>query len=233
MNGKPIDRELIHDFVRTVVSLVPTGDNGRLRQFVEKLQPASDSLPDLKSPVSRCYLVQKWFFCFRRYDEPNLRQSFLEIHPGTEGEFWGFLRLNPWFYDDEGKNRRIWELTHAFAHPQFRGNGINALYVAVTLALAKANKADYLVANPRHVSMLITLSDNGFRVRGAGGGAQTVKRIIHQGRAMYGKNTSARRLFYAQELRSVIQDGSVMMEKRLSGPGFFDLSLFGIPLRRY
>jgi GNAT superfamily N-acetyltransferase len=224
-----LTKELIAEFVARVTGLVPTDDD-RLRQFIERLVPQTAGTPDLNNPANKCYTVRDWFFCFRRYAEPSLNQNFLEIHPGTAGEFWGYLRLNPFSYDDTGRRRRIWELAHAHAHPKFRGQGINALYVALTMALAKANHADLVVANPRHVSMLVTLTDWDFKVQGAGGGQQAVKRIIQQGRAMYRNDVSARRLFYAQELRSVLQDGSVMMEKDLKGKRFLGLSLFGIDL---
>jgi GNAT superfamily N-acetyltransferase len=223
-----LTKDLIDEFVARVTELVPTDDD-RLKQFIDRLIPLAGGAPDLNNSANRCYTVRDWFFCFRRYEEANLNQNLLEFYPGTAGEFWGFLRLNPHAYDDTGKKRKIWELAHALAYPKFRGQGINALYVSVTMALAKANHADLVVADPRHVSMLITLTDWNFKVQGAGG-QQAVKRIIQQGRAMYGKDASARRLFYAQELRSILQDGSVMMEKELKGKSFLDLSLFGIDL---
>jgi hypothetical protein len=225
-----VNKPLIEAFVQQVLAMVPARSDAALKQFIAKLPPISAGVPDVLDPTTKCYTVRNWFYCLLKFEELSLKQNFLEFWPGTAGRLWGYLRLNPYFYDDQGRNRKIWELAHAFAYTNVRGQGINRLYVTLALALAKANHADLLVANPRHVSMLITLNDMGFRVKGGGGGQQSVKRIIKQGRAWYGADASARRMHYAQELRPFMTDGSLMMEKKLSGGGFLSLSLFGIPL---
>jgi hypothetical protein len=225
-----ITKELIRVFVKQVLDVVPARKDLNLRQFIGRLPPISTGAPDPQSPDTKCYTVHDWFFCLRKYEETSLRQNFLEIWLGNGGHFWGHLRLNPYFYDDEDKGRKIWEITHAFAYNQVRGQGINLLYVMLALALARANRADLLVANPRHVAMLITLTDFGFKVKGGTGSLQSVKRIVRQGREWYKGNTSARRLYYAQELRAFMQDGSMMMEKNLARERFWQFRLFGLSL---
>ena len=210
---KILNDHLIDAIIKQVVEIIPIRDDMALRSFIAKLPPISVGAPDPNDDKDKRYVVGDWFFTFRRYHEPNLKQNWLEFWPGTAGTYWGYLRLNPYFYDDEGRNRKIWELTHAFAYTKIRGLGINKLYVKLTMKLATLNKADLLVANPRHVSMLVTLTDQKWRVRGTGGSQVTIKRIIKQGREWYGNNPSSRRMYYAEELRSFMTDGSLMMEK--------------------
>ncbi|MEO0108850.1 MAG: hypothetical protein ABIK62_06750 [candidate division WOR-3 bacterium] len=229
--GPRVPKALIPQFVRRVLEIVPAHDDDLLKRHIDRLAPISTSKPDLANPLDKCYPVGDWFFCLRRFPEPNLQQNFLEIWPGTAGAFWGFLRLNPYFHDDQGRDRKIWELAHAYVSTKYRGLGINALYVALTLELARVNRADLVVANPRHVSMLITLTENGFHIRGTSAGLQAIRRTIRQGRNWYRKDISARRMYYAEELRGIMQDGSLMMEKELKGSKFWELSLFGINLR--
>ena len=217
-----------------MLDVVPAKSDQSLKTFITRLKPIAAGAPDAadaaspktSEPSDKCYIVQDWFFCLRRFEDRNLKQNFLEIWVGTGGRYWGYLRLNPYSHDDEGKNRKVWEISHAFAYTAVRGQGINRLYIELALALAQTNEADLLVANPRHVSMLIGLTDYGFRIKGGAGSAQSIKRIIRQGRGWYGKNTSARRLLYAQELRSFMQDGSMMMEKDLAKERFWKFKLF-------
>jgi hypothetical protein len=225
-----VTKPLIDAIVRSVLSIVPAKDDAALKQFITRLQPIAAGAPDVSDPGNKCYIVQQWFYCLRRYEEVNLKQNFMEFWPGTGGAYWGYLRLNPYFYDDQGRNRKIWELTHAFCYNSVRGQGINRLYVTLALALARVNHADLLIANPRHVSMLVTLTDMGFRASGGGGSQQSVRRVIKQGRSWYGRDQSARRMYYAEELRSFMTDGSLMMERKPSSPGFLAKTLFGIPL---
>ena len=227
-----LSKDLVTAFVKQALDLVPVRSDVNLKAFINRLPPISAGVPSLDDPTTKCYVVRSWFFCLRRYEEVNLKQNFLEFWIGTDGKFWGYLRLNPYFYDDEGRYRKIWEITHAFAYTHVRGQGINELYVSLALALARANNADLLVANPRHVSMLITLTDKGFKISGAGGSHQSIKRIIRQGRAWYGADHSARRMYYAQEMRSFMQDGSLMMEKDLAKERFWRMNLFGIQFSR-
>lgn len=227
-----LSKELIAQFIKTALDVVPTKSDAQLKAFIKRLPPISAGIPSLDESGIKLYYVRNWFFTLRRYEEINLKQDFLEFWIGADGRFWGYLRLNPYFYDDLYRNRKIWEITHAFAYTNVRGQGINELYVSLALALARANRADLIVANPRHVSMLITLTDKKFRIAGAGGSQQSIRRIIRQGRAWYRNNTNARRLYYAQELRPFMQDGSLMMEKDLARERFWSLSLFGISLTR-
>jgi hypothetical protein len=224
----------VQAFVQQVLDVVPARTDAGLKTFVSRLKPITAGVPDaeemlrpqLDDLTAKCYLVQDWFFCLRRFEDRNIKQNFLEVWPGTGGRYWGYLRLNPNAYDDEGKGRKIWEISHAFSYTKVRGQGINRLYIELSLALARANRADLIVANPRHVSMLVGLTDYGFRIKGGSGSAQSIKRIIRQGRNWYGKNTNARRLYYGQELRSFMQDGSMMMEKDLARERFWTLKLF-------
>jgi hypothetical protein len=222
-NRVVFSKELISRFVKAVMDLVPCKSDERLKEFISRLHPISAGTPDVNNPVGACYRVEDWFFCLRRYEETSLKLNYLEIWVGRDGAYWGWLRLNPYFYDDQGRNRKVWEITHAFAYPKVRGRGINRLYAALALEMARANMADLLVANPRHVAMLVVLSDMGFSIRGATGTQQSVKRIVKQGRVWNAGDANARRLYYAQEMRSFMADGGMMMEKDLAHERFWKI----------
>jgi GNAT superfamily N-acetyltransferase len=218
-----ISKQLIEAFVKQALTVVPAKSDQSLKVFISRQRPIAAGVPDAADIARNSYRVLDWCFSLRRYDEQSLNQHFLEIWVCDGKSFWGYVRLNPYFYDDEGKNRKVWEITHAFAYTKFRGRGINRLYVALALELARTNMADLLIVNPRHVAMLITLTDLGFKIKGGGGSQQSVKRIIRQGRAWYRKDANARRLYYAQELRSFMTDGSLMMEKDLADERFWKI----------
>jgi GNAT superfamily N-acetyltransferase len=218
-----VTKHLIEAFVKEALRLVPAKSDVSLRQFINALRPISAGVPDASDIAKGCYKVADWFFCLRKYEEQSLKQNYMEFWVGTGNGFWGYLRLNPYFYDDTGRNRKVWEITHAYAHTKYRGRGINRLYAQLALELARVNVADLLVANPRHVSMLVTLADLGFKVHGEGGNLQSIKRIIKQGRTWYRKDANARRLYYAQELRAFMTDGSLMMEKDLEHERFWKI----------
>jgi GNAT superfamily N-acetyltransferase len=218
-----VTKHLVDAFVKAVLDIVPAKSDLDLKRFITGLRPLGAGVPDAEDIRLRSYKVGDWFFSLRRYEERSLKQNYLEFWVGTEGAFWGYLRLNPYFYDDEGRSRKVWELAHAYAHTRFRGQGINRLYAQLALELARTNVADLLVANPRHVSMLVTLADLGFKVKGGSSNLQSMKRIIKQGRTWYRKDVNARRLYYAQELRSFMTDGSLMMEKDLEHERFWKI----------
>lgn len=87
--------------------------------------------------------------------------------------------------------------------------------VELVLALCKKNRGYSVVAYPRHVAMLVTLIKMGFRTL-EGNYDATLKRILDQGLRWYRNNTSQRRLYYAQEFRPFIIEGSFIMEKRVA-----------------
>lgn len=216
--------------VKHVLETVPTRSDAELKAFIARQPSLSQGVPEYEKMVSEedatCHQVLDWFYCLRKFEERNLKQNFLEFWPGTGGRFWGYLRLNPFFYDEQGKGRHIWELTHAFCYTKVRGLGINRLYVTLTTELARANNADLVVANPRHVSMLVTLTNMGWRVAQGAGSMHSIRRIVKQGKTWYGNNPNARRLYYAQELRPFMQDGSMMMEKKIRPRSIWKLKLF-------
>jgi GNAT superfamily N-acetyltransferase len=218
-----VTRHLIDAFVKEALRIIPAKSDISLKQFITNLRPIAAGVPDADDIAKNSYRIGDWFFCLRKYEEHSLKQNFMEFWVGTNGAFWGYLRLNPYFYDDAGRNRKVWEITHAYAHTKYRGQGINRLYAQLALELARVNVADLLIANPRHVSMLVTLTDLGFKVHGEGGNLQSIKRIIKQGRTWYKKDVNARRLYYAQELRSFMTDGSLMMEKDLEHERFWKI----------
>jgi len=51
---------------------------------------------------------------------------------------------------------------------------------------------------------------------------ETLYRILEQGRKWYGLNTPQRRLYYAQEFRPFIQDGSFIMRRRARSQNLWD-----------
>jgi len=218
-----VTKQVVEAFVKEALQIVPVKSDLDLKRFITNLRPISAGVPEVADIAREAHHVGDWFLVLRRYEEQSLKQNFMEFWVGTNNAFWGYLRLNPYFYDDTGRNRKVWEITHAYAHTKYRGRGINRLYAQLALELARANLADLLVANPRHVSMLVTLTDLGFKVHGEGGSLQSIKRIIKQGRAWYRKDTNARRLYYAQELRAFMTDGSLMMEKDLEHERFWKI----------
>lgn len=217
-----VTKHLIDAFVKEALRIIPVKSDLDLKRFINNLRPIAAGVPD-EPDIAKSYHVGDWFFCLRRYEEQSLKQNYMEFWVGTNSAFWGYLRLNPYFYDDTGRSRKVWEIAHAFCHTKYRGQGINRLYAQLALELARANVADLLVANPRHVSMLVTLTDLGFKVHGEGGNLQSIKRIIKQGRTWYQKDVNARRLYYAQELRSFMTDGSLVMEKDLEHERFWKI----------
>ena len=92
------------------------------------------------------------------------------------------------------------------------------------MALARKNRAKSVVAYPRHVAMLVTLLNFGYRTM-EGNYDATLHRILKQGKHWYGNNTGQRRLYYAQEFRPFIQDGSFIMEKSVASHGFWNFMM--------
>lgn len=217
------NKALIEKFTKQILQIVPAKSDEQLKRFIGRLKPISAGKPDAAEVTDACYKVENWFFCLRRYEEVSLKENYLEIWVGRNNSYWGYLRLNPYAHDALGRGRKVWEISHAFAYTKVRGQGINRLYAALALALARTNMADLLVANPRHVAMLVTLADLGFSMHNAPGSLQTVKRVIKQGRAWHPQDPNARRLYYAEELRVLMIDGGLMMEKDLAHERFWKI----------
>jgi hypothetical protein len=144
----------------------------------------------------------------------------LEVFIGNResgDEYMGYDRIDPRWIDAEGRDMKRWELNRAYMRPKYRGLNYSLFMADMVMALARKNRARSVVAFPRHVAMLVTLLNYGFRTM-EGNYDATLHRILKQGKRWYGTNTTQRRLYYAQEFRPFIQDGSFIMERSVSGP---------------
>ncbi len=204
---------IIRELINLIVKQIPAHNNEALRNYIKRLPEAKvkPPVPELKS--------SGYFISFRSYLDIVTKGSILEIWLGKEpDELLGYVRLDPEWNDGKDEKRKRWEITRAYVRPKYRGNYYSIFMAELGIALAKKNKADAVVAYPRHVAMLITLIDYGFKTE-AGTYDVTLHRIVRQGRHWYRKNASARRLYYAQEFRPFIQDGSFVMEKSIVSKG--------------
>uniref|UniRef100_A0A7C6AAS2 N-acetyltransferase n=1 Tax=candidate division WOR-3 bacterium TaxID=2052148 RepID=A0A7C6AAS2_UNCW3 len=203
----------LQELVNRIVNQVPAQTDEALQKYINNLPEAKITPP---KPELR---VDEFFVSFRRYVDVVTKEGLLEIWLGMgENELIGYVRLDPNWTDGKDEKRKRWEITRAYVRPKYRGNYYSIFMCELGINLAKKNKADVIVAYPRHVAMLITLIDYGFRTE-AGTYDATLHRIVKQGRRWYRKNPSARRLYYAQEFRPFIQDGSFIMEKNLLSKG--------------
>lgn len=199
----------MHQLVRLIVERIPANSSESLKAYIERLPVAkiTPPTPEIK--------VDEYFVSFRCYPDIVTKENLLEIWLGRHEEILGYVRLDPNWHDGKDDKKKRWEITRAYVRPQHRGNYFSIFMTELGINLARKNKADAIVAYPRHVAMLITLIDFGFKTE-AGNYDTTLHRIRRQGHRWYRKNTNARRLYYAQEFRPFIQDGSFIMEKNLT-----------------
>ncbi|MEO0093486.1 MAG: GNAT family N-acetyltransferase [candidate division WOR-3 bacterium] len=204
---------ILHQLINEIVERVPADSNEALQRYIANLPEAKFKPPEPELKVD------EYFVSFRRYVDVVTKEGLLEIWLGKGQDEWiGYVRLDPNWEDGTNKKKKRWEITRAYVRPKYRGNHYSIFMCELGINLAKKNKAEAIVAYPRHVAMLITLIDYGFKTE-AGTYDATLHRIVKQGRRWYHKNPSARRLYYAQEFRPFIQDGSFIMEKGLVSKG--------------
>ena len=208
-----LNKEKVQEWIKVIVDMIPARDHKELQRFIDS-QPEAKIVypkPDIR--------VDDHWFCIRRYHDVVTGDSILEVHVGSEesgDEIMGYDRIDPRWTDAEGRDEQRWELTRAYMRPRYRQRNYSLFMAELVLALARKNKAKSVVAYPRHVAMLITLLNYGFKTM-EGGHDETLRRILNDGRRWYALNVSQRRLYYAQEFRPFIQDGSFIMEKQVGG----------------
>ena len=204
-----MDKITLRQLVSQVVDRVPAQSDETLRSYIAGLPEAKITMPTAELKVDE-YIVS-----FRRYMDIVTKEGLLEVWLGRGKDEWlGYVRLDTNWNDSKDSKKKLWEITRAYIRPKYRGNNYSIFLCEVGINLAKKNKADASVAYPRHVAMLLTLINYGFTTE-AGTYDATLHRIAKQGHRWYRKNASARRLYYAQEFRPFIQDGSFIMEKNL------------------
>ena len=206
-----IDKITVEDWVRKIVEVIPAQDYDALVRYIKSRPEAK-----LTYPKPEIIVGDHWF-SIRRYHDVVTGEDILEVHVGSEEsgeEYMGYDRIDPRWTDAEGRDEQRWELSRAYMRPRYRQRYYSLFMAELVIALARKNRAKSVVAYPRHVAMLVTLLNYGFRTL-EGNYDTTLQRILKQGRAWYGGNASQRRLYYAQEYRPFIQDGSFVMERRL------------------
>jgi GNAT superfamily N-acetyltransferase len=213
-----IDRKTVMVWVNQIADMIPCRTYEDVMHFIK-------SKPEGKvvAPKPEIIIEDHWF-SIRRHNDAVSGEDILEIFIGShesDDEYMGYDRIDPRWHDAEGRDMKRWELTRAYMHPKYRGRNYSLFMSEMVMALARKNHARSVVAYPRHVAMLVTLLNSGYRTM-EGNYDATLHRILKQGRHWYGNNTAQRRLYYAQEFRPFIQDGSFIMEKLVSKPGFWD-----------
>lgn len=215
------DRKRFLVWVERIVDTIPCKRRDEIDRFIRSLPLAKDAAP---SPELR---VGSHWFCVRRYQDVVTSEDMFEVYVGGDEfgpEYIGYDRIDPHWRDAEGRDLHRWELTRAYMRPKYRGRNYSAFMLELVIALARKNKARSVVAYPRHVAMLVTLLKYEFRTPDENYD-RTLGRILRQGRAWYAGNTVQRQLYYAQEFRPFIQDGSFVMEKRISRPTLWEFLL--------
>ncbi len=210
-----MNKELEQKICEEIIHIVPAEDDEKLISFIENL-PLSKTQEN-----TRHFTMEGYKIAFYQYQDPITKERLLEIwlYSGTEPI--GYVRIDHQWENPDGDKKRRWELTRAYIRPKFRGRALSRLFIKITFGLAKKNNAYSVVAYPRHVAMLVALIDYGFYTQ-TGDYDYTLKRIFRQGRRWYGKNPNARRLYYAQEFRPFVQEGSFVMEKRIKRKGIWE-----------
>jgi len=209
-----IDRKTVLTWVTQITGIIPCRTHEEVMRFIK-------SKPERKlvAPKPELSIGDHWF-CIRRHHDTVTDEDILEVVVGKHGpdeEWLGYDRIDPRWHDAEGRDMKRWELSRAYMRPQYRGQNYSLFMAEMVMSLARKNHARSVVAFPRHVAMLVTLLNYGFRTM-EGNYDATLHRILKQGKRWYGLNTTQRRLYYAQEFRPFIQDGSFIMEKPVSGP---------------
>jgi GNAT superfamily N-acetyltransferase len=216
-----IENQAMKLWISRIVDVIPCKSLDELDRFINNKPMAKVVYP------KRDIIVEDHWFCVRRYHDVVTDDNIFEVYIGNQEsgeEYMGYDRIDPRWLDAEGRDEGRWELTRAYMRPKYRGRNYSQFMLDLVVALAKKNKAKSVVAYPRHVAMLVTLLKNDFKTRG-GNYDETLQRIYKQGKTWYGANTQQRRLYYAQEFRPFIQDGSFIMEKRVSRTGLWDFLL--------
>jgi hypothetical protein len=213
-----IDRKTVLEWVNEVASFIPCRTRDEVERFIKTKPEGKIVLPKPEITVG-----DHWF-SIRRYNDAVTNEDILEVYIGNKesgDEYMGYDRIDPDWRDAEGRDKKRWELTRAYMRPKFRGQNYSLFMAEMVMALARKNKAQSVVAYPRHVAMLVTLLNYGYHtIEGSYDG--TLHRILKQGKRWYGNNAAQRRLYYAQEFRPFIQDGSFIMEKNVRTPNLWD-----------
>jgi len=213
-----IDRKTVAIWVNQIAGIIPCKTYEEVMRFI-KSKPEGK----LVAPKPEFNIDDHWF-CIRRHNDAVTDEDILEIYIGNResgDEYMGYDRIDPRWHDAEGRDMKRWELSRAYMHPKYRGQNYSLFMAEMVMALARKNHAKSVVAFPRHVAMLVTLLNYGFRTV-EGNYDATLHRILKQGKRWYGTNTAQRRLYYAQEFRPFIQDGSFIMEKSVAGRTLWD-----------
>jgi hypothetical protein len=212
------DRKTVLTWVHHLADIIPCRTYEEVTRYVK-------SKPEAKVVIPRpeVELGDHWF-SIRRYHDVVGNEDILEVYIGTGEsgeEYMGYDRIDPRWHDAEGRDLKRWEITRAYMRPKYRGRNYSLFMVELVMALARKNRARSVVAYPRHVAMLVTLLRYGFSTM-EGSYDTTLQRIFKQGKRWYGTNAAQRRLYYAQEFRPFIQDGSFIMEKSVAKPGIWN-----------
>lgn len=213
-----LDRKTVLSWVNELTRIVPSTTQQGIADFIRSKPEAKVVLP---TPEVR---IGDHWFCFRRYRDAVTTEDILEVYLGNRdsgSEYMGYDRIDPCWRDAEGRDLGRWELTRAYMRPKYRGRNYSLFMVEMVMALARKHRGRSVVAYPRHVAMLVTLLNYGFRTF-EGNYDETLLRIYRQGRRWYANNTNQRRLYYAQEFRPFIQDGSFIMEKKVKAGSIWE-----------
>lgn len=198
-------------WIKVIVSYIPCETDESTREFIMSRPEAK-----LVAPQPEIEIDDHWF-SLRRYHDPVSNDHILEVFFGDQrsGKEWmGYDRIDPRWLDAEGRDLDRWELTRAYVRPRFRGGNYSQFMVELVIALCRKNQGYSVVAYPRHVAMLVTLIKMGFKTMD-GKYDVTLKRIVQEGMRWYRHDAVQRRLYYAQEFRPFIIEGSFVMEKRV------------------
>lgn len=213
-----IERRTVLNWVTQIAAVIPCRTHEEVMHFIK-------SKPEGKLVAAKPEIkIDDHWFSIRRHNDAVSGEDILEIFIGNNesgDEYMGYDRIDPRWHDAEGRDLKRWELTRAYMHPKYRGQNYSLFMAEMVMALARKNHAKSVVAYPRHVAMLVTLLNFGYRTM-EGNYDATLHRILKQGKHWYGNNTAQRRLYYAQEFRPFIQDGSFIMEKATAKPGLWD-----------
>jgi GNAT superfamily N-acetyltransferase len=213
-----IEPKQYREWIKVIVDMIPCETDERVQEFIL-------SRPEAGLVVPRPEVISEdHWFSIRRYHDPVADEDLLQIYFGSKqsGEAWiGYDRIDPCWLDAEGRDMDRWELTRAYVRPQFRGQNYCPFLVELVIALCKKNMGYSVVAYPRHVAMLVTLLKMGFKTMD-GSYDSTLKRILNQGMRWYANDPAHRRLYYAQEFRPFIIEGSFIMEKRIRSFSLWD-----------
>jgi GNAT superfamily N-acetyltransferase len=206
-----LDPKTVARWLEPLIERIPCKTHEDIKRFIADRPEAK-----FVRPAPELTVDDHWF-SYRRYHDAVTHEDILEIYIGNResgAEYLGYDRIDPRWHDAEGRDMKRWEITRAYMRPKYRGRNYSLFMVELVLGLARKNRAYSVVAYPRHVAMLITLLNYGFRTM-EGNYDHTLLRILKQARRWYGNNATQRRLYFAQELRPFIQDGSFVMEKKL------------------